>query len=101
MQVLRFPSWRIGASGLAIEGLEKEEDGPKWRLVCGNRIFIISPIVIQTLLKGAQTPSLMPIQGDMESQRLHVLTPFRKSREIHLPSNFTDLIPHVGCAAEK
>jgi len=37
----------------------------------------------------------------MESQRLHYLTPLRKSREIHLTSHFTDLIPHVGCAAEK
>ena len=56
-QVLRFPSWTRGASGLPLEGLEKEEDGPKWRLVLGDRIFKICPIVIQTLLKGAQTPS--------------------------------------------
>ena len=46
-----------GASGLPIEGLEKEEDCPKWRLVLGDRILELCPIVIQTLLKGAQTPS--------------------------------------------
>ena len=32
-QDLRFRSWTRGASGLPIEGLEKEEDCPKWRLV--------------------------------------------------------------------
>ena len=61
MQVLRFPSWRIGASGLAIEGLEKEEDCPKWRLIIGDRILELYPIAIQTLLKGAQTTTSMPI----------------------------------------
>ena len=45
------------ASGLPIEGLEKEEDGPKWRLVLGDRIVELCPIFIQTLLKGAQNPS--------------------------------------------
>ena len=46
-----------GASGLPIEGLEKEEDCPNWRLVLGDRILELCPAVIQTLLKGAQTPS--------------------------------------------
>ena len=32
-QDLRFRSWTRGASGLPMEGLEKEEDCPKWRLV--------------------------------------------------------------------
>ena len=40
-----------------MEGLEKEEDCPKWRLLLGDRILELGPIVIQTLLKGAQTPS--------------------------------------------
>ena len=40
-----------------MEGLEKEEDAPNWRLVLGDRILELCPIVIQTLLKGAQTPS--------------------------------------------
>ena len=56
-QVLRFPSWMRGASGLPIEGLEKEEDCPKWRLVWGDRILELCPTVIQILLKGAQKPS--------------------------------------------
>ena len=46
-----------GASGLPIEDLEKEEDCPKWRLVLGDQILELCPAVIQTLLKGAQTPS--------------------------------------------
>ena len=57
VQVLRFPSWTRGASGLPVDGLEKEEVCPKWRLVLGDRILELFPIVIQTLLKGAQTPS--------------------------------------------
>ena len=60
-QDLRFRSWTRGASGLPMEGLEKEEDCPKWRLVLGDRILELCRIVIQTLLKGAQTPSYMPI----------------------------------------
>ena len=55
--VWRIRSWSSGASGLPIEGLEKEEDGPKWRLVFGDQILELCAIVIQTLLKGAQTPS--------------------------------------------
>ena len=54
---LEVSIWTRGASGLPIEGLEKEEDCPKWRLVLGDRILELCPIVIQTLLKGAQTPS--------------------------------------------
>ena len=55
--VWRIRSWSRGASGLPIEGLEEEEDCPKWRLVLGDRILELCRIVIQTLLKGAQTPS--------------------------------------------
>jgi len=43
-------------SVLPFEGVEKEEDCPKWRLVLGDRILELCPLVIQTLLKGAQTP---------------------------------------------
>ena len=60
-QDLRFRSWTRGASGLPMEGLEKEEDCPKWRLVLGDRILELSPIAIQTLLKGALTSPYMPI----------------------------------------
>ena len=85
-----------------MEGLEKEEDCPKWRLVVGDRILDLCRIVTQTLLKGAQTPSpCLPIQGDMESLRLRVLTPLRNIADIHLTTNLTDLTPRVGCAAEK
>ena len=54
---IEFRSLMRGASGLPLEGLEKEEDCPKWRLLLGDRILEFCPIVIQTLLKGAQTPS--------------------------------------------
>ena len=54
---LEVSSSTLGTSGLPLEGLEKEEDCPKWRLVLGDRILELCRIVIQTLLKGAQTPS--------------------------------------------
>ena len=54
---LEVSIWTRGASGLPIESLEKEEDCPKWRLVLGDRILALCPIVNPTLLKGAQTPA--------------------------------------------
>jgi len=39
---------------MPIEGLDKNEESPKWRLVLGERKHVILPIVSQAMLMGTQ-----------------------------------------------
>ena len=46
---------------LPIEGLEKDEDCPKWRLVLGHRKLELCPIVSQVLRKDSHAIVQMSI----------------------------------------
>ena len=88
-----------GDSVLPNECLEQDEECPKLRLVLGDKILAIWPIVRQNLLKGAQTCFQLPIHWDVKSKRLHFQNPPSRNPEIHLPSKSTDLIVQVGGSA--
>ena len=47
---------------LQIEGLEKDEESPKYRLALGERRLAFQPIVSQALIKVDETSVLMQIQ---------------------------------------
>ena len=62
MENSRVPSWRRGDSVPPIEGLEKDEECPEYRVGLGDRRLALWPIVSQTFVKVAQTGALMQRQ---------------------------------------
>ena len=80
---------------LQIEGLEKDEESPKYRLALGERRLAFQPIVSQALIKVDETSVLMQIQGDMKNHRVHFLNPPSNSQDVPLPTEST-IHDHAG-----
>ena len=89
LRIFRIPSWRRGDSVLASNGSREGWVVSHNRLGLGDRRLALWQIVIQALVKMAQSSVWLQMQWDMKSHRYQFLNPPFTIPLVPLPSEFT------------